>query len=253
MNTRRFSANQRNVSKIDTTVKMVILCRQNLFKKRKWACRLYCITALYGLMIAFILAEMEVSCLEGHTAENRNQHAKHSMHRLTEVQRFFDKQNLKTELSTRWVQQFDCGAMVPDEIQQTTNSAGGDIQEHYLFCNASKIPNGQLILLRSACQYFQLVEYLRVTISISTVFAIFWTIVYHRYEAQIHKFDNTLECSDGIISKQVWVVLEVLILMIHPPWRKSMTYFFLDYQHLYFLMIIRLFYAFRVVMLHSHE
>ena len=188
MNTRRFSNTTKTTTKIDSAVKMVILCRQNLFRKRKWACRLYCISSIYGLMIAFILAEMEVSCLEGHTAENPNQHAKH---KLLEIRKLIlintseyqqtenwhnttgtlSKTSAKpgsneisgTETSTQWVQQFDCGALVPDEIAKNTEKAGGDLSEHYLFCNASRVVNGQLMLLRSACQYFERMEYFRVT------------------------------------------------------------------------------------------
>lgn len=93
---------------------------------------------------------------------------------------------------------------------------------------------------------------MRSTISISTFFTVFWTLVYHRYETQIHKFDNTLECTNGNISKKVWVLLEISVVLIHPPWRKGVTYFFLDFHHLYFTMILRIFYTFRVVMLHSH-
>ena len=191
MNTRRFSNTAKTTTKIDSTVKMVILCRQNLFKKRKWACRLYCISSIYGLMIAFILAEMEVSCLEGHTAENPNQHAKHKLleirkliintseYQQTENNWYNSTLGTKTsetskthgsneaesraESSTQWVQQFDCGALVPVEIAVNTEKAGGDLSEHYLFCNASRVVNGQLMLLRSACQYFERMEYFRVT------------------------------------------------------------------------------------------
>ena len=47
-------------------------------------------------------------------------------------------------------------------------------------------------------------------------------------------------------------MLEIIVIAIHPVWLRTKTLWFLNYYPLYFVMVLRLIFAFRVVILHSH-
>jgi len=44
--------------------------RQQLFRKRKWASILSTVVSVYGLLIAFLIAEIEIRCLEGESGSS---------------------------------------------------------------------------------------------------------------------------------------------------------------------------------------
>ena len=48
--------------------------RQQLFRKRKWASILTTLLSVYGLLVAFILAEIEIRCLEGESGSLEQQY-----------------------------------------------------------------------------------------------------------------------------------------------------------------------------------
>ena len=139
--------------------------RQQLFRKRKWASILTTLLSIYGLLVAFILAEIEIRCLEGDSGSK----LKHQYHCDIEF--------------------------------QTDNTT---IEDHRQFCGATESVE-KLKVLTDNCTAFGMVNKLRWSITVSTVVTLIFTLMYQYFEIRIFKFDNSLSPSVILISRDLYI------------------------------------------------
>jgi len=197
--------------------------RQQLFKKRKWACILTTVASLYGLLAAFLVAEFEVRCLEG---------SEFDPGRPTETLQI----------------QYDFEADPPQSIIDSTNVT--DLKQYHQFASAEMKDE----FIKSRCWGVRYADYFRWTLTASTLMTLFFTLMYQYYEIRIFKFDNSLSPSVILISRDLYmrIALEMVIVGTHPVWLPDQTLWFMYYYPLYFIMVLRIVYMLRIFMLHSH-
>ena len=112
--------------------------------------------------------------------------------------------------------------------------------------------------------WYPAVQPIKATITITTIILIFTTCFYHYNEIQIFKFDNSLSPKSTLIgnSYKLLILFEILIISIHPIWLGRVTHYgdenegsvdisFIDFHYLYFLMLTRLGYIFRIFIVTS--
>ena len=161
--------------------------------------------SMYGLIVALILAELEMDCLEGNTGWAGY---------------------LENSDNNKWVPQYDCNAPVPETVK---GEYGMHTDLHYQFCNASKT-NSQLDLLQANCKIVSYAENLRISMTFTTILSIFGTIIYYSFELRLYKFDHYLESNREKFMSRAKMVLEIVAIAIHPVWLREKTLWFLNYR-----------------------
>jgi len=190
--------------------------RQQLFRKRKWASIMSTVVSVYGLLIAFLIAEVEIRCLEGETGSSLEH-------------------------------QYACSV---DEIPGMESNTS---HQAHQFCSGEN-STVKLRVLVDGCRAYGVLDKLRWTLTASTIITLIFSIMYQYFEIRIFKFDNSLSPSVFLIQRDLYcqIAIECLVIAIHPLWLHKQVLWFMDYQYLYFMMVFRLFYAMRIALLNSH-
>ena len=119
---------------------------------------------------------------------------------------------------------------------------------HFLSLNSNKNLDQ---LNQTKVLFHKIIITLKCALTCSTIFLMILAFYYHHTEGQIYKFDNNLSIEKSFFtvykSNYVLLIVELSILAIHPFYLPSNYLNFYNYDWVYFLMIFRIPYALRVV------